>query len=133
MTIVTNTTAQTLTAGQSVVFDSVIRHCGNGECFRTNMSSIKLKGTGLYDVSFSANVTNTAAGAVQLSLQLGGGTLPETTAISTPAAVGDINNISRGTTVMNCCGDFDRITLTNTGTADIVVEPNSVVTVIRRS
>lgn len=133
MIIVSNNAAQTIAPGQSVIFDRVIRHCGNGECFREGMTSIKLRGDGLYDISYGANITNTAAGPVQLSLQLGGGTLPETTAISTPAAVGDFNNVSRSTSVRNCCGDFDRITLTNTGTADVVVGANSVVKIVRRS
>lgn len=125
MIVLSNTTAQTLAVGQSITFDIVVLHTGCGECHRTNSASVKLRCQGIYELSFSANVTSTTTGPVQLSLQIGGETLNETTMISTPAATGNVNNIATKTAVKNCCGDYDRITVTNTGTNPIVVEPNS--------
>lgn len=75
----------------------------------------------------------TAATPVQLSITLGGEVLKETTAISVPAAVGNRNNISRQTRIKNCCGDFDRVALTNTGANSIIVGANSVLILDRRS
>lgn len=133
MIVLTNTTAQTLAPGEAVVWDEVILHSGCGECHRRNTAAVKLRATGAYAVSYGANIGAVAPGAAQLSIQLGGTTLPETTAISTTAAAGDLNNISRGTKVKNCCGDYDRITLVNTGTTDITVGANSVLSIGRVS
>lgn len=133
MLVLSNTTAQTLAPGESIVFDDVILRSGCGECHRANTSSVKLRATGVYAVSFSGNIGGVAAGAAQLSIQLGGSTLPETTMITTTAAAGDLNNVSTETRVKNCCGDYDRIVVTNTGTADITVGANTALVVNRVS
>ena len=128
-----NTTAQTLDPGQSITFDNVILHTGNGECHRPGSSAVKMRCHGIYAVALSGNITSNVAGAVQLSIEVGGEVLPETTMISTPAAVGDINNVATQTRVKNCCCDYDKITVTNTGTTDVVVEPNASLIVERRA
>lgn len=133
MIILSNTAEQTLAAGQSITFNDVILHTGCAECFRKNTGSVKLRANGAYEVSFSANIGGTAAGQVQLSLQLGGATLPETTMISTTAAAGDLNNVSVTTGVKNCCGDYDRLTITNTGTTELTIGANPVLFVHRIS
>ena len=38
---------------------------------------------------------------------------------------GSLTNISAGTLIRNCCGDYDRVTITNTGTNAAVIAPNS--------
>lgn len=133
MIVLSNTTEQTLLAGQSITFDKVILHSGNGECHRRNTGSVKLRCNGIYEVEFSGNIGGTVAGPVQLSIQIGGETLPETTMISTAGAVGDLNTVATATRLRNCCGDYDRITVTNTGTSDVVVGANSALVVGRRS
>lgn len=125
MIVLTNTTAQTLSPGQSITFNTEVLHTGCAECFRLNSTGVKLRCQGIYEVNYGANVTNTAAGPVQLSIQIGGSTLSETTRISTPSTVGNVNAISATTAVKNDCGGYDRITVTNTGTTSIVVNPNS--------
>lgn len=62
---------------------------------------------------------------MQLAFQLGGVTLPETTMVSTPGAANASNNVATSTLIKNCCGDYDRITVTNNGTADVTVAANS--------
>ena len=114
MISLSNTTAQTLTPGQSITFNTVVLHTGCAECHRANTSSVKLRAKGIYDVHFSANIGATVAGAAQLSIQLGGDTVNESTMISTTAAAGDLNNVSTAIPVRNCCDDYDRITVTNT-------------------
>ncbi len=126
MTVLSNTTEQTLQPGQSIVFDDVIFKSGCGECHRKNTSSVKLRANGIYALHFSGNIGGeTAATPVQLSLTLGGSTLPETTMISTPAATTDRNNVATATRVRNCCGDYDRVSVTNTGTVPVIVAPNT--------
>lgn len=127
---VSNLTAQTLTTGQAVTFNSVIHHTGCCECWNSQLpTSVKLKaGRGsIYEVQFSGNVTaNAAATPVQLSIAIGGSPLIETQMNATPAAAGDLCNISTGTyIVMNCCDDLDRISVINTGVNPVVLAPNS--------
>lgn len=133
MIVLSNSTEQTLTPGQSITFDLVKLHTGCGECHRAGTSSVKLRCNGVYDVSFAGNIGGTVAGPVQLVIELGGDPLTETTMISTPSTVGDLNNVASGTYVRNCCGDYDRITVTNNGTSDVVVGANSVLKIGRRS
>lgn len=126
MIVLSNTTEQTLQPGQSINFDEVILVAGSCECHRRNTSNVKMRANGIYAVSFYGNIGGeTAATPVQLSITLGGSTLPETTMISTPAAVTDRNNVARSTRVRNCCGDYDRVAVTNTGTVPVVVGVNS--------
>lgn len=75
----------------------------------------------------------TAATQVQLTVQLGGANLPETQMISTPSAASSLNNVSTSTIVKNCCGDYDRITVVNTGATDINIGANPVLTIKRLS
>lgn len=127
MIVLSNTTAQTLQPGQAITFNSVILHSGCGECHRQNTSSVKMRANGIYDVRFAGNIGGaTAATAVQLSMQIGGATLPETTMISVPAAANDLNNVATFTAIKNTCGDYDRVTVVNTGTEPVIVGANSV-------
>lgn len=134
MIVLSNTTAQTLTPGQSITFNDVVLHTGCAECHRTNTGSVKLRANGAYEISFSGNVSSpTAATQVQLTVQLGGANLPETQMISTPSAASSLNNVSTSTIVKNCCGDYDRITVVNTGASDINIAANPVLTIKRLS
>ena len=126
MTVLSNTTAQTLQPGQSITFDVIVLKTGDAECFRYGTSAIKMKTNGVYEVVFRGNVAAlTAATTVNLAIQLGGDTLPETTMTATSSAAGDVNNISGGTKVKNSCCDYDRLTVTNIGTVPAVVAANS--------
>lgn len=121
-----NSTAQTLAPGASLIFDDVLNHTGCCECHRKNTSSVKMRSNGSYAVEFHGNIGATAPGVAQLAMQLSGETtLPETTMISTTAAAGDLNNVGASTIIRNCCGDFDRVSITNTGTTEITVGANS--------
>lgn len=140
MIVLTNTTEQVLQPGQALNLDEVILHTGNGEgccCARNeyhrrNTSNVRLNGKGgVYSVFFAANIDGaTADAAVQLSLQLSGSTLPETTAIS---AASGFNNVARQTLVRNGYNETDRISIVNTGTIPVTVGANSVLTVVRNS
>jgi len=120
-----NSTAQTLTAGQTMAFDTVVFHTGCSECYRKGTGSVKMTRNGIYEVSFNANVTAATAGdVVQLSIQQGGVTVPESTMISTPAAANAVNNVACDIPLQNCC-DYERITVVNTGTTDVVISANA--------
>jgi len=121
-----NSTAQTLTAGQNLTFDTVIFHTGNGECFRKGTGSVKMCSHGVYVVSFNANIASSTAGDVlQLSIQTGGETVTGSAMISSPSAVDNYNEVSVNIPISNCCCDYDRITITNTGTTTVTVAANA--------
>lgn len=128
-----NTTAQTLAAGATATFNTVLLKTGCGECHRKNTGSVKLcaKG-GIYQVYFSGNISGaTADTAVQLSIALGGDILPETTMIATLSAANALNNVATTTTIKNCCCDYDRVTVTNTGTEEVTIGANPVLFIKR--
>lgn len=136
---VSNTTAQTLAPGQSITFDDVsfASKCNRNEYFSGNNTGVQMM-AGVYELGFGANIGATAATtAVQLSIQVNGATLPNTTAISTTAAAGDLNNVSRETIYnafsfgCNNCGGGFTVTVTNTGTTDVTVGANSYLKIAR--
>lgn len=130
MVVLSNTTEQTLQPGQSIVFDKLITSDNScGECARSG-GPIGLRGGGIYEVSFGANVTGaTAAEPVELSITMGGAALPETEAIYTPAAANAVGNIGKTTYVKTCCGLNNQVSVTNTGLNPIIVSPNAVIAV----
>lgn len=122
----TNTTAQTLPPGQAITFDKVLMKTGCAECHRENTASVKLRSRGIYLVCFGGNIgATTATTPVQLSIELGGDTLSNSTMISVSAAAEDLNAVSRTVPVQNTCGDYDRITVVNTGTTDALIGAGS--------
>lgn len=126
MIILSNTTAQVVQPGQAITFDTVVLHTGTGECHRPGTSSVKMKANGIYEVFFGGNIgATTATTDVQLNIQIGGETLPETNMISTTAAAGDLNNVSAKTAIKNCCCDYDRLTVVNTGTVAVNIGAGS--------
>ena len=134
MIVLSNTSPQTLAPGASITFNSVVLHTGCAECHRAGTGSVKLRCNGIYEANFAANIGGAAANApVQLSLAIGGQVLPETTMIATPATANALNNVATATAIKNCCGDFDRVTVTNNGTNPVTVGANPVLFIKRIS
>lgn len=125
MIVLSNSETQTLAPGQSIAFNLEVLHTGCAECHREGSSSIKLKNQGIYELMFHANIGATAVGTAALQMEVGGEALPETSMIATVDTVGALYNVSAATLLKNCCGDYDRITVTNVGTTSVVVSPNS--------
>lgn len=121
----TNLAAQTIQPGQSVIFNTIMKKGGCAECFRLGTSSIKLcKRPASYEAVFQANVTTETAGIAQLSFELSGDILPESTMVRQIATANDFDSISLSDLIsVNCC-DFDRLTVTNTGTIPVVISTN---------
>lgn len=130
----TNSVAQVVQPGQSVAFNTVVLHTGCGECYRRNTPSIKLRANGIYEVAFSGNITGaTPATPVQLAIALGGIALPETVMVSTLATANAFSNVATSTFVQNTCGDFDRVTVVNSGTEPVTISANMKFSVRRLS
>ena len=128
MLVLSNSTAQTLAVGQSLIFDSVVFKANECLCcHRKNSPSVKLmKKNHAYTISFHANI-GPSGGAVSTSLILRneGDNLPETSMIAPAIADGTFANVSAGTIVANCCCETSRITVTNNGTVPVTVAAGS--------
>lgn len=126
MIVLSNTAAQTLQPGQSLIFDRVVTKCGCGECHRSNGNSVKLCKRACYELAFSANIRGEAVGTVvDLALSLGTDILRETVMESTTPSVDGFNNVATQTGVRNGCCDFDRVSVVNVGVNPVVVGANS--------
>ena len=132
MIVLSNSVAQTLGPGQSATFDTIISHTGNAECFRNNSGAVRLRfRSAIYGVSCGANIGATETGEAQLAVCLDGAPLLETTMISQTAAAGDLNSVSRETSVNTCCCDGGAITVVNTGTTTINLGAHPVLRIVR--
>ena len=125
MILLSNSATQTIQPGEAMTFDLEKTKTGCSECHRQGSSAIKLRKCGIYELMFTGNVGGAAVGTVQLQMEAGGEVLPETTIIVTEDTVGSLDNVTAHTFFKNCCGDYDRITLVNTGTIAAVVDANS--------
>ena len=88
-----------------------------------------------YLVDFSANIAVAAGGTVgpiSVALSLGGEPLPASTAIVTPAAVGDFWNVRVQALVDARCGCCEQISVRNTSGTPIDVQ-NAVLIVERKA
>lgn len=125
---VSNTLEQTLAPGQALSFDKItLRTKNSRECFNAQApTSVKLCGTGIYDLTYSGNITGaTAAAPVQLSIAVGGSPLIDTAMNSVPATAGDLNNVHTEKGLRVCCCDLNRVSIVNTGTNPVTVAANS--------
>lgn len=121
-----NTTAQTINAGQSLTFDTVILKTNScAEAHRTNSGIVTLRANcAIYEVHFAANISGTAAGPVQIAIALDGEPLVETTMISTVGVAGDLNNVATATLIKTGCGCCGKVTVVNNGTEPVIVGAN---------
>lgn len=122
-----NTTAQTIPVGGMVSFDKVLLKSGCDVCYNSMVpTSVKLRSKTIYDIEFHGNITSATAGdTVQIAVAVDSTPLVQTAMNATPAAAGDLVNVSAGTYFRNCCCDLDRISVMNTGTVPVVIAPNS--------
>lgn len=60
------------------------------------------------------------------SIAMGGVTYPPSTIISETATAGTLNAVERTFYLTNCCGDYDRLTVTNTGTTALTIGANPI-------
>lgn len=137
---ISNTAAQTIAVGETVLFDTVKFNskCNNSEFFRLGTGAVQVAGgchcDAIYEVSFGANVSGATAGTpVELTINYAGSALPETEMISTPSAADALNHVYTSTVVrIPYQIGGNAFSVTNTGTTDITIGANPVFTVVRR-
>ena len=128
----TNTAEQTVTTGNSVLFNNVSK-TGCSECHRLGTGSVKMCRRSNYDIYFKANVTGATAGtAVTLALALNGEVVPNTAMVYTPATANAVGEVSISYPMYNGCCDYDRVSVVNTGTEDVIISANPLF-VVRRT
>ena len=131
MVIYSNTAAQTLTTGQSLTLAKTTGCQCNCSVNPTNGSSIK--GSGVFVVAFTGNISGATAGApVQLSLAINGAVIPGSRMVATPAVAGNVNNVAAvtGFTGYGCCNGTT-ITVVNTGANPVTVEAKASLVVFK--
>ena len=111
--------AQTVAAGQNVLFTDTPVGCNRGYVVhRDGAGLVTLRGAcngcanfARYKVMFLGNIaipTGGAVGAISVALSIGGEAIPQTTATVTPAAVGDAWNVATAAFVdvpRGCCAN----------------------------
>lgn len=112
--------AQTVAAGQNVLFTDAPVKCNRGYVVhRVGAGLVTLRGAcngcasvARYKVMFVGNIsvpTGGTAGAISVAISIGGEAVPQTTATATPAAVGDAWNVATATFVdvpRGCCANI---------------------------
>lgn len=112
--------AQTVAAGQNVLFTDAPVKCNRGYVVhRAGAGLVTLRGAcngcasvARYKVMFVGNIsvpTGGTAGAISVAISIGGEAVPQTTATATPAAVGDAWNVATATFVdvpRGCCANI---------------------------
>lgn len=132
MIVLSNSDSLTIRPGETVNFDSVRLHTGNGEFHRRGFPAVKLRCKGIYEVNFSGNVAASEKSPIQLAVALDGIPLPESVMISTPSTNCAFNNISTVFPVQNCCS-CTPISVVNNGDMPVVLAANSVFYISRRA
>lgn len=124
----TNPASQTVVPGANVIFNtladqSCCNACNkcNGVCWRKATGSIKLCSRfTTYEVTFQANIGGAADVQKELAIAIGGEVIPYTKMVFTPTGT-EFGHVSVSIPIYNCCCDFDRITVKNIGTGDVVI------------
>lgn len=112
--------AQTVAAGQNVLFTDAPVKCNRGYVVhRAGAGLVMLRGAcngcasvARYKVMFAGNIsvpTGGTAGAISVAISIGGEAVPQTTATATPAAVGDAWNVATAAFVdvpRGCCANI---------------------------
>ena len=134
-----NAAAQTVAVNGNVLFAETDIPCTRGYVIHREGSGLFTLRSAAnacfarYVVDFGANIavpTGGTAGEISLSVAINGEALASTTMISTPAAVGDFNNVSRAVTITVPNGCCLSISVRNTSDQAITVQ-NANITITR--
>lgn len=129
-----NMAAQTLAPGQALTLVKEFKSKNGCECFNPQSpTSVKLCKNGVYDITFSGNITGAAGVPLQIAIALGGQPLIDTAMNSVSAAANNLNNVSTEKLLPICCCDLDRISIVNSGTNPVTIAPNSALVIKRLS
>lgn len=131
MIVLSNTTAQTLTPGESLMFDNTVIQSGCAEHHSDHSSSVLILKPGMYEIHFTGNVAGIEDDSTtKVAVRVGPNTLSETTMMKTVCRKEYYSNVAAAT-IVRCETKGMDIGVTNIGAAPIVIAPHSSIFVKR--
>ena len=131
MIVLSNTTAQTLKPGQSLIFDNTVIQSGCAEYHSDHSSSVLILKPGMYEIHFTGNVAGIEdESTLRLGIRVGSNTLSETTMMKTVCHKEHYSNVAAAT-IVRCDTKGKAIGVTNIGAVPIVIAPHSSIFVKR--
>lgn len=131
MIVLSNTTAQTLKPGQSLIFDNTVIRSGCAEYHSDHSSSVLILKPGMYEIHFTGNVAGIEdESTLRLGIRVGSNTLSETTMMKTVCHKEHYSNVAAAT-IVRCDTKGKAIGVTNIGAVPIVIAPHSSIFVKR--
>lgn len=124
MIVLSNTTAQTLKPGESLIFDNTVIQSGCAEYHSDHSSSVLMLKPGMYEIHFTGNVAGIEDDStLRLAVRVGSSTLSETT-MMTARPKEQYSNVAAAT-IVRCGTKGTDIGVTNIGAVPIVIAPHS--------
>lgn len=124
MIVLSNTTAQTLKSGESLIFDNTVIQSGCAEYHSDHSSSVLMLKPGMYEIHFTGNVAGIEDDStLRLAVRVGSSTLSETT-MMTARPKEQYSNVAAAT-IVRCGTKGTDIGVTNIGAVPIVIAPHS--------
>ena len=131
MIVLSNTTAQTLKPGESLIFDNTVIQSGCAEYHSDHSSSVLILKPGMYEIHFTGNVAGIEdESTLRLGIRVGSNTLSETTMMKTVCHKEHYSNVAAAT-IVRCDTKGKAIGVTNIGAVPIVIAPHSSIFVKR--
>lgn len=131
MIVLSNTTAQTLKPGESLIFDNTVIQSGCAEYHSDHSSSVLILKPGMYEIHFTGNVAGIEdESTLRLGIRVGSNTLSETTMMKTVCHKEHYSNVAAAT-IVRCENKGKAIGVTNIGAVPIVIAPHSSIFVKR--
>lgn len=131
MIVLSNTTAQTLKPGESLIFDNTVIQSGCAEYHSDRSSSVLILKPGMYEIHFTGNVAGIEdESTLRLGIRVGSNTLSETTMMKTVCHKEHYSNVAAAT-IVRCETKGKAIGVTNIGAVPIVIAPHSSIFVKR--
>lgn len=131
MIVLSNTTAQTLKPGESLIFDNTVIQSGCAEHHSDRSSSVLILKPGMYEIHFTGNAAGIEdESTLRLGIRVGSNTLSETTMMKTVCHKEHYSNVAAAT-IVRCETKGKAIGVTNIGAVPIVIAPHSSVFVKR--
>lgn len=131
MIVLSNTTAQTLKPGESLIFDNTVIQSGCAEYHSDHSASVLILKPGMYEIHFTGNVAGIEdESTLRLGIRVGSNTLSETTMMKTVCHKEHYSNVAAATIVRFETKGKD-IGVTNIGAVPIAIAPHSSIFVKR--
>lgn len=131
-----NAAVQTVEANDTVMYSSAVSANTPSILWRVGSGLVTLRGIGTtqsrarFRVSYHGNValsTGAEVAPIEFAIMINGEAVASSKAISTPAAVGDFNNIAASTFIDVATGCCNQISLSNIGTTSADIQNVSLI------